>query len=44
MIDTSRMQHRLGSRVITTQLAMTQESQSTPHVAGAIALLKPHVL
>ena len=44
MIDISRMQHGLGSRVMTTQLAASQESQSAPHVVGIIFLLDLYVL
>jgi len=43
-INTSRRQHRLGLRVMTTQSAMPQESQSASYVVDAIILLKPHVL
>ena len=43
MIDVSRMQHGLGLRVMMTQSAVLQESQSVPHVVGTIFLLDPYV-
>ena len=43
-IDTSWIQHRLGSRITTTWSAMLQQFQSAPHVVGATSLLYPHVI
>ena len=44
IINASRIQHRLGSRVMMTWLATLLESQSVPHVVSAIFLPNPHVL
>jgi len=44
MIDTSRIQHGEGLKVITTQSAAPKLSQSASHVIDALFLLSSHVL
>ena len=39
MIDASWIQHGLGSRVMTTESAALQWSQSAPHVVGVIPFI-----
>jgi len=43
MMDTLRMQHRLGLRVMI-QLAIPESSQSAPHMVGTLTLHFSYVL